>query len=204
MLGKTVKTIPVALVASAIMLASPAFEAKAADAYMGTIQAFGFNFAPRGWAPCNGQLLSISTYTALFSLLGTFYGGDGRSTFALPDFRGRVAIGQGQGPGLSNYRIGQKGGAETVTLQVSQMPSHSHVATVKGTTTIGDTGNPTGATWASAGRTLIYKNVAPTAVMNAGNVVIANSGGGGRFGIMQPYQVINYSCALTGLYPPRS
>lgn len=204
MLGKTFKSIPVALVASGIMLASPAFEAKAADPFMGTIQAFGFQFNPKGWALCDGQLLAISSYTALFSLLGTAYGGDGRTTFGLPDLRGRVAIGFGQGPGLSNHPIGQKGGAEAAKLSVNQMPSHSHVATVRGTNISGDQDDPTGATWAMKGRTDIYRNIAPDVDMHAGNVVNANSGGGQSFQIMQPYLAINYSCALEGLYPSRN
>ena len=204
MLGKTVKTIPVALVASGILLASPAFEAKAMEPFLGQIQTLGFNFAPRGWALCNGQLLQISLYNALYSLYGTAYGGDGRSTFGLPDLRGRVAIGQGQGPGLSNYNIGQKGGVGTVTLNVGQTPSHSHVATVMGSPVVGDRQDPTGSAWAAAARDTIYKVVAPSVNMHAGNVVIASSGGGQPFGIIQPYLAINYSCALQGIYPSRN
>jgi len=101
-----------------------------AEPFIGEISMFGGNFAPRNWAFCDGQLLAISQNTALFSLLGTIYGGDGRTTFALPDLRGRVPIHSGNGPGLSNYRVGQKGGTETVTLNVTQIPSHNH--TVKG------------------------------------------------------------------------
>src|SRR4051812_13799177 len=97
-----------------------------ADNFVGEIRAFPFNFAPDGWALCDGQLLSISQNTALFSLLGTYYGGDGRSTFALPDLRGRVPLGFDQGPGLSYYSLGESGGAERVTLLVSEMPVHSH------------------------------------------------------------------------------
>ena len=204
MLGKTVKTIPVALVASGIMLASPAFEAKASDPFLGTIQAFGFNYAPKGWALCDGQLLSISENQALFALLGNFYGGDGRTTFGLPDLRGRVAIGQGRGPGLTNRVIGQLGGAEAARLSVNQMPTHNHVATVKGTPNVGDRQDPTGSAWAAAARETIYKVEAPSVDMHAGNVVIANSGGSQGFQIMQPFQVINYSCALEGIFPPRN
>lgn len=96
------------------------------EPFIGTIGIFGFNFAPRGWAQCDGQLLAINQYTALFSLVGTYYGGDGRTTFGLPDLRGRVALHEGQGPGLSPYQIGQKGGAEQVTLTIPNLPSHSH------------------------------------------------------------------------------
>ncbi len=97
------------------------------DPFIGQIQTFGFNFAPRGWARCDGQLLPISSNSALFSLLGTTYGGDGRTTFGLPDLRGRAALHQGQGPGLSNRNLGQRAGAENTTLTVNQMPSHNHV-----------------------------------------------------------------------------
>ena len=96
------------------------------EPFLGEIRMFGFGFAPQGWAPCNGQLLPISQNTALFSLLGTTYGGDGRTTFALPDMRSRVPVCQGQGPGLSSYAEGQAGGAETVTLAATQMPGHTH------------------------------------------------------------------------------
>ncbi|TCL10321.1 microcystin-dependent protein [Roseivirga ehrenbergii] len=98
------------------------------DPFLGEIVMFAGNFAPRGWAFCDGQLMAISQNTALFSILGTTYGGDGRTTFALPDLRGRAAIHPGTGPGLSNYRLGQRGGVETVTLNQLQIPSHSHIA----------------------------------------------------------------------------
>src|SRR5690625_4414253 len=96
------------------------------DTFIGTIQLFAFDFVPRGWAACNGQLLPISQHTALYSLLGTQYGGDGRTTFGLPDLRGRVPLGQGQGPGLASYAVGETGGAETTTLTTEQLPAHTH------------------------------------------------------------------------------
>lgn len=96
------------------------------EPYVGTIGIFGFNFAPRGWAQCSGQLLAISQHQALFSLIGTYYGGDGRTTFALPDLRGRVPVNYGQGPGLSPYQVGQRGGAEQVPVTIQNLPSHSH------------------------------------------------------------------------------
>ena len=100
------------------------------DPMLASIMIFAGNFAPRGWAFCDGQLLAISANSALFSLLGTTYGGDGRTTFGLPDLRGRAAIGPRHGPGLSNYALGQRGGVETVTLNITQIPSHTHLATV--------------------------------------------------------------------------
>ncbi|MDQ6777385.1 MAG: tail fiber protein, partial [Actinomycetota bacterium] len=102
------------------------------EPFLGEVRTFGFNFAPRGWAFCNGQLLPISQNTALFSLLGTQYGGDGIQTFALPDLRGRVGIHQGSGPGLSPYAIGQTGGTETVTLTSNEMPAHNHSVNASG------------------------------------------------------------------------
>ena len=102
------------------------------EPFIGQIQPFAFNFAPRNWALCDGQLLPISQNTALFSLIGTTYGGDGRTTFGLPDLRGRVPIHQGHGPGLSSYVIGQTGGSATNTLTQAQMPSHTHTATPTG------------------------------------------------------------------------
>ena len=108
--------------------------AQASDPFIGQIMVVGFNFCPRGWAPANGQLLPISQNTALFSLLGTNYGGDGRTTFALPDLRGRAVISMGQSPGMSNYRIGQHVGAETITLTTAEIPTHNHPGNAHGTT----------------------------------------------------------------------
>jgi microcystin-dependent protein len=102
--------------------------------FLGQVIIFAGNFAPKGWAFCNGQLLAISQYTALFSLLGTTYGGDGRTTFGLPDLRGRVAVSAGQGPGLSNYTLGEQTGTETVTLSTQQMPQHNHIVNANNNT----------------------------------------------------------------------
>lgn len=102
------------------------------DPFIGQVATFGFNFCPRGWVPANGQLLSIPENTALFSLYGTFYGGDGRTTFGLPDLRGRAVVSFGQAPGMANYRIGDKGGAEVVTLNTQEMPSHNHPGSASG------------------------------------------------------------------------
>lgn len=104
-----------------------------ADPFIGEIRLVGFNFAPQGWALCNGQLLQINQYQALFALLSTTYGGDGRTTFGIPDLRGRVPVGVGQGPGLTNITLGQKSGNEAITLNVSNMPAHNHAATFSGT-----------------------------------------------------------------------
>ncbi len=174
------------------------------DAYMGTIQGFGFNFPPRGWANCNGALLSISQNTALFSLLSTMYGGDGRTTFGLPDLRGRVALNMGQGPGLPNYREGVKGGTYTHTITTAQMPSHRH--TVQASSSVGSTNNPSNAYMALAqdqnrNAVAVYgttKNV----TMNAD--AIGLTGSGTAYNTMNPYQVIEMCIALQGLYPSRN
>jgi len=161
-----------------------------AEPFIAEIKMFGGNFAPRGWAFCDGQLLAISSNTALFSLLGTTYGGDGRTTFGLPDLRGRVSVHPGNGPGLSPYRLGEKGGAEDVVLNQTQMPNHTHFASVEGggtTVPIGNkpitatatvhvdttsaTSDPTNAFLSQDPGTNIYGN-RPDAVMNAGAVTV--------------------------------
>ncbi len=172
-----------------------------AEPYLGEIRLFGFNFAPSGWAVCDGQLLAISQYSALFALLGTFYGGNGTTNFALPDLRGRVAINQGQGAGLSNYVIGQAGGAQSVTLIESQMPVHTH--TVEASAVKGTLESPEGAV---PGRNKEEKDydAAPdgTTTMNAG--MIGAAGGNEPFGVLQPFLVMNYCIALAGIFPSRN
>ncbi len=167
------------------------------EPFLGQIQAFGFNFAPRGWAFCNGQLLPIAQNTALFSLLGTIYGGDGRTTFALPDLRGRVSMQFGTGPGLSSYSIGEKGGAEQITLITSQMPSHNHSANAAAEEA--DQNKPAGNTLASS---QIYKTINPDATLNAGT--IGNTGGNLPHPNIQPFLIINWCIALQGIFPSRN
>ena len=172
-----------------------------AEPFIGQIGVFGFNFAPRGWAKCDGQLLPIANYTALYSLLGTTYGGDGRTTFGLPDFRGRAPISQGQGPGLTNRTIGQKGGSETVTLTANTMPTHTHVATLKATTSDGAPGAPTGKVLAPKNQ---YFTGSSNTNMGATSISNANTGGSQAHANMQPYQVVNFCIALEGIYPSRN
>ena len=169
---------------------------------IGEIRLFAGNFAPRNWAFCNGQLLSISQNTALFSILGTTYGGDGRVTFALPDLRSRVPIHPGQGPGLSNYVLGQTGGVETVTLTQNQLPSHTH--SVNAVANGGNQANPTGNLPAveSTGTSQNYSNAAATGPMSAG--MIGNTGGNQPFSVVQPHQCLNYIIALYGIFPSRN
>src|SRR5688572_4385704 len=134
------------------------------EPFLGQIQAFGFNFAPRGWAQCQGQLLAISANTALFSLLGTTYGGNGQTTFALPDLRGRTMVGQGQGPGLSPYVIGEQGGTENVTLTVNNLAAHTHVAVAQPHTHT-----------ASATATLYAERIAGTQTNPSGNMMAGSA-----------------------------
>ena len=177
--------------------------------FLGSIVMFAGNFAPRGWAFCDGQLLSIASYSALFSLLGTNYGGDGRTTFGLPDLRGRVPIhdGSGSGPGLSSYSLGQKGGTETSTLSITQIPSHTHsaVGTVQAHTGRPNSDTPAGHVLSSSAE-LIYSSQVPDTVMSANNVnvTVGNTGGSQSHDNRQPFQAINFIIALQGTFPSRS
>ena len=164
--------------------------------YVGEILAVGFNFAPYGWALCEGQILPISQYTALFSLLGTTFGGDGKTTFALPDLRGRSPIGADQGPGLSFYNVGDTGGEETVTLQVSQMPAHTHG--VMASSNLATLPGPGGNVWAAQSQLLIYSS-SRTATM----APLGTAGGGQPHDNLSPYLTINYIIALQGIFPER-
>lgn len=176
------------------------------EPYLGQIQAFGFNFTPRGWAHCNGQLLPISQNQALFSLLGTIYGGDGRTTFALPDLRGRVPMNYGQGSGLSNQPIGERSGAERVTLNTNEIPAHTHATTVNVNITPGEQSVPVNNFLAKDnGGTNNYSATSTSgATLNPSAVSVQNTGGSQSHYNMQPYLAINYCIALTGLYPSRS
>ena len=171
----------------------------AQDRYLGSIALVAFNFPPNGWATCDGQLLPIIENTALFSLLGTTYGGDGVHTFALPDLRGRMPIGQGQGPGTSSYNLGQVGGTETETLTLSQIPLHSH--TPIGSASPASTGSVSGTYWATP-RLLLYSSATPSVPMNS--VAIGSTGGNEPHNNQKPYLTINYIIALEGIFPPRS
>lgn len=179
------------------------------EPFLGQIQLFGFNFAPRGWAFCHGQILSIAQNTALFSLLGTTYGGNGQTTFALPDLRGRVAIGQGHGPGLSPYDIGQMAGAENVTLITTQMPAHTHTLKVSNTT--GTTDVASGNYLANAAVTIARGNTVPTNLnystdgnASLNQAAVSPQGGSQPHENIQPYLAMNYCIALQGIFPSRN
>ncbi|HLN97449.1 MAG TPA: tail fiber protein [Pyrinomonadaceae bacterium] len=176
-----------------------------ADPFVAEIRIFPFNFAPKGWAFCDGQLMPISQNTALFSLLGTTYGGDGKSTFALPNLQGSAPMHPGQGPGLSLHDLGETGGTETVTLLSSEMPAHAHLVG-RSTATAGDSLTPVNNIWAQvpSGRATlaIYHEAPPTGAMNATAISVA--GGDQPHNNMQPYLTLNFCIALQGVFPPRT
>jgi microcystin-dependent protein len=167
----------------------------AQEPFLGEIRTFGYNFCPLGWAAAEGQLLSIAQNTALFSLLGTQFGGNGQTTFALPDLRGRVLLAPGQGPGLSNYVIGQQGGEETHTLTVSEMPAHTHV--IPGI---------------SAGQAVTVEEEKPgkkhavtvQSTTQNGTQTTQSTGGGQPHNNLQPYLAMTTCIALVGIFPSRN
>lgn len=169
------------------------------DFFLGQIMLTGFGFAPRGFAQCNGQLLPINQNTALFSLLGTYYGGNGTTTFGLPDLRGRTPVGFGTAPGGSSYTIGQPDGTETVTLDQTQMPAHTHV--LGATTQNGTVRSPTGALYGGAASEALYGPSGNAVALASGQV--QTIGGSQPHSNMQPYGTINFNIALTGVYPSR-
>ena len=173
----------------------------AQEPFIGEIRMFAGNFAPRGWAKCEGQLLDISQNSALFSILGTIYGGDGTTTFGLPDLRGRVAIGPGDGPGLTSRPLGQKTGSETNMLAVANLPAHNH--SINAVTADGNASIPGGNL--PAGTKLLdkeYSDAKATITMNA--TMVSSTGGGQAVNNMQPYLTVTYIIALQGLYPSRN
>jgi len=176
--------------------------------FLAEIRIFPFNFAPLGWAFCNGQILPLSQNTALFSLLGTTYGGDGKSNFALPNFQGSVPMFYGQGPGLSLYDIGQQAGSDTVTLLSGELPLHSHsinATTVAGTTDDPNNNMPSDGNWASggaSGKVQYYSAQAPAAQLNP--LAIAPAGGSLPHNNLMPYLTLNFCIALQGVFPPRT
>ncbi len=167
-----------------------------AEPFLAEIRMVGFNFAPRGWAFCDGQILPINQNQSLYSLLGTTYGGDGRTSFALPDMRGRTPTGFGQGSAL-----GAKAGAETVTLTEAQIPAHTHVP--QGSIEEASSGDPTGNVTATAEES-VYATYAAASSVAMGAGMIANAGGGQPHDNMQPFQTVSYCIALRGLYPSRN
>jgi microcystin-dependent protein len=171
-----------------------------ADPFVAEIRIFPFNFAPKGWAWCDGQLMPISQNTALFSLLGTTYGGDGKSNFALPDLQGRAPMHPGQGPGLSLHDLGETGGSETVTLLESEIPGHSHA--LRGSLDDGDLSIPAPTrVLAKSGGGVIYQTANPNVSMAPEALVPA--GGDQPHNNLQPYLTFFFNIALQGVFPPR-
>jgi microcystin-dependent protein len=172
------------------------------EPFLGEIRMFAGNFAPRGWAFCYGQLLSIAQNSALFAILGTTYGGNGTTTFALPDLRGRVPIGTGAGPGLTPRSLGELSGQENVTLTAQQMPSHAHAAQCSSGN--GNSNAPAGKLWSKdAGvQSATYTSSAPDGTM--AGTAIASAGGSQPHNNMQPYLGMSYIIALQGIFPSRN
>lgn len=182
------------------------------EPYLGNISVFAGNFAPRAWMFCQGQLLAISQYDALFALIGTTYGGDGQTTFALPDFRSRTAVHMGQGVGLSNYVLGQASGSENVTLLSSQLPTHTHqlltfaVKQSASTNAASGNNNPQGAYPASGTGSTVYSNAGDGTTMASYTSISATpiSGSGQPVPTLQPYLAMNYIIAVEGIFPSRN
>jgi len=179
------------------------------EPFLGQLMCVGFGFAPSGWATCEGQLLQISSNSALFSLLGTTFGGDGRTTFGLPDLRGRVPIGRGQGPGLPNYTWGAEGGTYQNILNVNQLPPHDHpflVSSANATQSAATGGSSIATPGVQSGRTFTpgygFNSSTPNTVLNAAS--ISNTGSASAVNNMQPYVGMYWIIALVGLYPSRS
>lgn len=186
------------------------------EVFLGTIQAFGFNFPPRDWANCSGQLMSIAQNTALYSLLGVTYGGNGQTTFGLPDLRGRAGLNMGQGPGLSVYDIGQVAGSENATLTLSNMPTHNHSAKADVNVQVnsGGNGQPApdatnnilGASGHGPGSANIWANAAnaPVAMGGvSGAVQVGPAGNSQPLSLLNPFLVLNFCIALQGIFPSR-
>lgn len=174
------------------------------DPFIAEVRLFACNFAPRGWAQCQGQLMAIAQNTALFSLVGTMYGGDGRTTFGLPNLQGQAALGQGQGPGLSPYSIGEIVGSETVSLQGNQGGAHSHFvncSTNEGTAD-GSKGNVLATSGTDSRGNNIYTST-PGQTVNMNPAQLAPTGGGAPHNNMSPYLTLNYCIALQGVFPQR-
>lgn len=173
----------------------------AVDPFLGEIMAVGFSFAPRGWSTCSGQLLAISSNTALFSLLGTTYGGDGRTTFGLPDLRSRCIIGQGTGPGLDTISWGERGGAITHTNTIAEMANHNHVTSVQVNTESGEESNSNGQ-FISSHASAFNENSSSGATL--GGVVSNFAGGNQPYNIRNPFLGMYYCIAMQGVFPSRN
>jgi microcystin-dependent protein len=174
-----------------------------ASPYTGEIRMFGGNFAPSGWATCDGQTMAISEYETLFQLIGTTYGGDGQTTFNLPNLAGRAVVHQGNN-GTSTYVIGQSGGVTNVTLTTGQMTAHSHTVVAEGSAANTTSGSPNNAVYGTTGSTKIYSAAAHSANLHAMAPLLATQGGSQPHDNMQPYLAVTYIISLFGTYPTQS
>jgi microcystin-dependent protein len=174
------------------------------DPFVAEIRIFPFNFAPKGWAFCDGQILPLSQNTALFSLLGTTYGGDGKSNFALPNMQGNTPMHPGQGPGLSLHDLGETGGSDTVTLLESEIPSHSHGLMAVNNPATSRLPAPDVSLARSGGVSAYVTSAAAPSVSQMADVTIAPAGGDQPHNNLQPYLTLNFCLALQGVYPPRT
>jgi microcystin-dependent protein len=198
--------------AALVCLVPGLVQAQGSTPYLGQVLYVGFNFAPQGWATCDGQTLAISTNTALFALLGTTYGGNGTSTFQLPDLRGRMPIHQGTNSLGGSYLMGQEGGAESHTVSVSEMPSHAHAVNfsspILGNSGIATSAVPGGHSLGNTGRNLGYATSSPN-VSLGGNVAVSGgssglAGGNQPFSLQQPYLTVTCVIALAGVFPTQN
>ncbi|WP_271438521.1 phage tail protein [Pontixanthobacter luteolus] len=199
-------TFGAAALSLSMTLPATSANAQASEPFIGQLAMVGFNFCPRGWANADGTLLSINQYQALFSLLGTQYGGDGRTTFALPDLRSRVPIHTGTGPGLSTYPQGSRGGVERVVLTGAEVGPHTHTALLRAEgQTVADSSNPAGNTLAR-GAQIYSNNSAPDAAdaLHPQSIAVANGGGGQPHYNVQPYLTLRWCVSLQGIFPSRN
>lgn len=173
------------------------------DAYIGSIIPMAISYAPVGWMSCEGQQLSIGTYSALFALVGTYYGGDGVNTFCLPDLRGRAIIGQGQGPGLPDYMIGQAQGNTAIVLTTSQLPPHTHQINVHANSFSSSTNNPANAFF-GGGNTAVYDVASDNTNMNMQSITAAPTGNNQPIDIQNPYLAMYYNICVEGIFPTRN
>jgi microcystin-dependent protein len=174
-----------------------------ANPFVAEIRIFPFNFPPKGWAFCDGQILPLSQNTALFSLLGTTYGGDGKSNFALPNMQGNAPMHPGQGPGLSLHDLGETGGSDTVTLLESEIPSHSHSVEASTTSAASPTPGPT-VTLGKANGITAYSTITNANIVSMSDNTVAPAGGDQPHNNLMPYLTLNFCIALQGVYPPRT
>ena len=172
------------------------------EPFLAQVQIFPYNFAPRGWAFCNGQLLPIAQNTALFALIGTIYGGDGRTTFGLPNLKGRAVVHPGNGPGLSPVALGQRGGVEDVTLSEAQMASHNH--DLMATTLTANSKAATGRILARSVGAAAYQTNTTANLVQMNALALQDTGGGGDHNNLQPFLTLNFCIALQGIFPSRS